>query len=121
MKTLSQRLDEYLALRRAMGFDLSFDERVLRKFVNYGDEIGEHLISTALFLDWKENYGSADETASGWFADLPSGLRNMTAKPRSHQANLLQADTEDASLTFTRRSKLQISSLRPVVYRRHMD
>lgn len=61
MKTLSQRLDEYLALRRVMGFDLSFDERVLRKFVNYGDEIGEHLISTALFLDWKENYGSADD------------------------------------------------------------
>ena len=30
MKTLSQRLDEYLALRRSMGFDLSFDERVLR-------------------------------------------------------------------------------------------
>lgn len=29
MKTLSLWLDEYLALRRAMGFDLSFDERVL--------------------------------------------------------------------------------------------
>ena len=60
MKTLSQRLDEYLALRRAMGFDLSFDERVLRKFTTYGDERGCHLISTTLFLDWKENYGSAD-------------------------------------------------------------
>lgn len=60
MKTLSQRLDEYLTLRRAMGFDLSFDERVLRKFATYGDENGRHLISTALFLDWKENYGSAD-------------------------------------------------------------
>lgn len=40
MKTLSQRLDEYLALRRSMGFDLSFDERVLRKFTTYGDENG---------------------------------------------------------------------------------
>jgi len=60
MKTLSQRLDEYLALRRAMGFDLSFDERVLRKFTTYGDEHGCHLISTTLFLDWKESYGSAD-------------------------------------------------------------
>ncbi|MGB7327565.1 MAG: tyrosine-type recombinase/integrase [Rubripirellula sp.] len=59
MKTLSQRLDEYLALRRAMGFDLSFDERVLRKFATYGEQSGRHLISTALFLDWKENYGSA--------------------------------------------------------------
>lgn len=60
MKTLSQRLDEYLAQHRAMGFDLSFDERVLRKFATFGDESGRHRISTALFLDWKENYGSAD-------------------------------------------------------------
>lgn len=60
MKTLTQRLDEYLALRRSMGFDLSFDERVLRKFTAFGDENGAHRISTALFLDWKANYGSAD-------------------------------------------------------------
>ncbi|AGI68693.1 putative integrase/recombinase [Octadecabacter antarcticus 307] len=60
MKTLSQRLDEYLVLRRAMGFDLSFDERVLRKFTTYGDENGFDQISTSLFLDWKANYGSAD-------------------------------------------------------------
>ena len=60
MKALSQRLDEYLALRRAMGFDLSFDERVLRKFTTYGDENGFDQISTPLFLDWKANYGSAD-------------------------------------------------------------
>ncbi len=68
MKTLSQRLDEYLALRRAMGFDLSFEERVLRKFATYGDESGRHLISTTLFLDWKENYGSADNNT--WFGRL---------------------------------------------------
>ncbi len=60
MKTLSQRLDEYLALRRAFGFDLSFEERVLRKFTVYGDENGHDRITTALFLDWKDNYGSAD-------------------------------------------------------------
>ncbi|MGH1467162.1 MAG: tyrosine-type recombinase/integrase [Cognatishimia sp.] len=60
MKTLTQRLDEYLALRRSMGFDLSFDERVLRKFTTFGDENGFLYISTPLFLDWKANYGSAD-------------------------------------------------------------
>ncbi len=61
MKTLSQRLDEYLALRRSMGFDLSFDERVLRKFANFGDENGFDRITTPLFLDWKANYGGADD------------------------------------------------------------
>ena len=60
MKTLSQRLDEYLALRRSMGFDLSFEERVLRKFTTYAGENGFNRISTPLFLDWKANYGSAD-------------------------------------------------------------
>lgn len=64
MKTLAQRLDEYLALRRSMGFDLSFDERVLRKFTGFGDENGYNAISTPLFLDWKANYGSAD--ANTW-------------------------------------------------------
>lgn len=64
MKTLTQRLDEYLALRRSMGFDLSFDERVLRKFTGFGDENGYNAISTPLFLDWKANYGSAD--ANTW-------------------------------------------------------
>lgn len=60
MKPLTQRLDEYLALRRSMGFDLSFEERVLRKFAIYGDENGFARISTPLFLGWKGNYGSAD-------------------------------------------------------------
>ncbi len=60
MKTLSQRLDENLALRRVMGFDLSFDERVLRKFTTYGDHYGHRAISTPLFLDWKESYSSAN-------------------------------------------------------------
>ncbi len=61
MKTLSQRLDEYLALRRSMGFDLSFEERVLRKFTTYAGENGFNRISTPLFLDWKANYGGADD------------------------------------------------------------
>ncbi len=60
MKTLSQRLDEYLALRRSMGFGLAFVERVLRKFVSFGDENGFHSISTQLFLDWKADYGTAN-------------------------------------------------------------
>ena len=61
MKTLSQRLDEYLTLRRSMGFDLSFEERVLRKFTTYAGENGFDRISTPLFLDWKANYGDADD------------------------------------------------------------
>ena len=38
MKTLTERLYEYLEVRRAMGYDLSFPERVMKKFTAYADE-----------------------------------------------------------------------------------
>ena len=60
MTTLSQRLDHYLAVRRSLGFDLAFAERVLRNFTRYADHAGQHHISTDLFLAWKKDYGSAN-------------------------------------------------------------
>ena len=37
MTTLSQRLDDYLAVRRSLGYDLSFSARVLRGFTAFAD------------------------------------------------------------------------------------
>lgn len=92
MKTLSQRLDENLALRRSMGFDLSFDGRVLRKFTTFGDENGRHSISTPLFLDWKRNYGRADNNTwsrrLGMVRRFAFGLQSTTTRPKSHPTSL---------------------------------
>ena len=60
MTTLSQRLDDYLAIRRSLGFDLSFSGRVLRGFTAFADHQGIDCVTVDLFLQWKAESGSAD-------------------------------------------------------------
>jgi hypothetical protein len=50
--TLSQGLSDYLAVRRSLGFDLSFEERVLRVFPRFADREGTDHITVDLFLRW---------------------------------------------------------------------
>lgn len=59
MMKLSDRLDEYLAIRRDFGRDLSDSGSLLRPFVRFADAEGAEWISTDLFLRWREQYGSA--------------------------------------------------------------
>jgi len=62
MITLSQRLAEYLSFRRSLGFDLTFEERVLRVFTAFADcEATDH-ITVDLFLRWKAAYGHANNS-----------------------------------------------------------
>ena len=68
MKTLTERLYEYLEVRRAMGYDLRFPERVLKKFTAYADERSATHITTDLFKAWKHDYGNADTNT--WSARL---------------------------------------------------
>ncbi len=68
MTILSDRLNEYLALRRSLGFDLAFTERVLRTFIRYAESSNHCSVTTALFLAWREDYGSADDNT--WAARL---------------------------------------------------
>jgi integrase/recombinase XerD len=60
MTTLSQRLAEYLAVRRSLGFDLIFEERVLKVFTRFADREGADHITVDLFLRWKVEYGHAN-------------------------------------------------------------
>ena len=60
MIPLSVRLKQYIAIRRGLGFDLLFAERVLRKFAEFADREGADHITVALFLRWKKHYGSAN-------------------------------------------------------------
>lgn len=68
MKTLTDRLYEYLGVRRAFGYKLEFSERVLKKFTQFADERGQRHITVELFKTWKENYGGADNNT--WAARL---------------------------------------------------
>ena len=68
MTTLSQRLDDYLAVRRSLGFDLSFSARVLRGFTAFADREGADHITVDLFLRWKAAFGKANNNT--WSARL---------------------------------------------------
>ena len=68
MSTLTQCLDDYLAVRRSLGFDLSFSARVLRRFTAFADREGTDHITVDLFLRWKAAFGKADNNT--WSARL---------------------------------------------------
>jgi integrase/recombinase XerD len=52
MSTLDQACDDYLALRRALGFKLSRHGRLLPDLIAYLDAAGETTVSTRLALEW---------------------------------------------------------------------
>jgi integrase len=52
MKSLSKSLEEYLALRRALGFKLKEDGRVLTEFVSFLEGQGISYITTELAVQW---------------------------------------------------------------------
>jgi integrase len=59
MNTLPMELERYLAIRRNLGYRLSTDERVLRRFVTFADSQQEHYVNTDLFLRWQVSFGNA--------------------------------------------------------------
>lgn len=68
MTTLSKRLDDYLAIRRSLGYDLTASEQVLRRFAAFADHQGEDCITVDLILRWKAVFGAA--TNDTWSARL---------------------------------------------------
>lgn len=59
MMSLADRLQQYLAVRRRFGSNLSASERELRQFTAFADAEGAAWITGGLFLRWKERFGSA--------------------------------------------------------------
>ena len=57
MISLSNRLQQYLVIRRRCGHDLTASARELRPFVTFADAEGAAWITVDLFLRWKERFG----------------------------------------------------------------
>lgn len=68
MDTLTSSLDRYLSVRRAFGYDLSSDERLLRRFTTFADAEGAEHVTVEIFLRWKEHFGNANNNT--WSARL---------------------------------------------------
>lgn len=59
MTTLTKRIDDYIGIRRSLGYDLSGTEKVLRRFAAFADQQEEDRITVDLILRWKAVYGTA--------------------------------------------------------------
>ncbi|TCA59880.1 integrase [Rhizobium leguminosarum bv. viciae] len=55
MSTMLTSLEQYLALRRSLGFKLRSQESRLRKFVAYAQERNQHHITAKLAVEWAEH------------------------------------------------------------------
>jgi integrase/recombinase XerD len=120
MSALSQRLDEYLSVRRSLGYNLSFAGRVLRGFAAFADREGTDHITVGLFLRWKDAFGAASNATwstrlgmvrgfAGWMQAYdartevpPSGL--IAGRPRRTRPHIY-SDTE-VSMIVARAAKL---------------
>lgn len=60
MSSLCQVLEEYLTMRRALGFKLRESGRALRRFVEFAEEKGASFITTELALCWAQQPSEAD-------------------------------------------------------------
>jgi integrase/recombinase XerD len=120
MSALSQRLDEYLSVRRSLGYNLSFAGRVLRGFAAFADREGTDHITVGLFLPWKDAFGAANNNTwstrlgmvrgfAGWMQAYdartevpPSGL--IAGRPRRTRPHIY-SDTE-VSMIVARAARL---------------
>ena len=64
MSTLRTAFDEYLAVRRALGYKLLLEGRLLRRFVDFAEGSGADYITTELALKWATQ--PADAQPSQW-------------------------------------------------------
>ncbi len=60
MSALSKELDRYLNIRRNLGYSLATEERILRKFLDFAERENAEHVGTALFLQWRKVFGSAN-------------------------------------------------------------
>ena len=58
--SLTIQLDQYLAVRRRLGYDLRTSERILRRFTRFADDEHATQIDTALFLRWHATLSKAN-------------------------------------------------------------
>lgn len=131
MSPLRQALEEYLAVRRALGFKLQEPDRALRQFVAFVQAQGASVITTKLALQWAQQPAQADPAR--WARRLgmvrafaqhcvgldpknevpPKGL--LTAKFR-RKSPYLYSDSEILQLVEAAQSLRSRSGLRAATY-----
>jgi integrase/recombinase XerD len=66
MSDLQRALNEYLAIRRTLGFTLRLPARLLRRFVAFVDQAGSAFVTTDLALRWATQPETAQPSTWTW-------------------------------------------------------
>ncbi len=74
MSSLRQALVDYLAVRRALGYELKRDEKLLDQFLNYLEDLGEERVTTKTALAWATLPHGADRS---WWSGRLSIVRGF--------------------------------------------
>lgn len=127
MKTLTEALEQYLVLRRSLGFKLQTQESRLRNFVEFAQARGEHHVTSKLAVEWANHqcgpatWSSRLSTIRSFARHLkvddprteipPSGIFPPQRRPRPY----IYSDEEIADLLATM-LKLHLGSFRRLTY-----
>ena len=105
MNVLRQHSEEYLAIRRALGYKLVGEGQLLTSYVTFAEEAGTPTVTTELAVAWTRN---ATRASSAYLArrmrvvrPSPATCRPSRKRPRSHQSICSLAGTTDRRLTCT--------------------
>jgi integrase len=74
---LRERLADYLALRRALGYRLVRPEKLLNQFLDHLERIGQPTVTVAAALDWARLPAAPTDGGSNWWAYRLSTVRGF--------------------------------------------
>ena len=88
MSALSHAVEDYLSVRRALGYKLAENGRLLPDFVAYLEAAGASTVSTELAVAWATQPDATARRCGGlgvwrWSAALPDTSKRSTLTPRS--------------------------------------
>jgi integrase/recombinase XerD len=93
MTTLTERFEEYIIVRRSLGYDLLLTARVLRGSTTFADREGADHVTVDLFLRWKESFGKANNntwsTRLGMVRGFAGWLQGLDARTEVPPAGLI--------------------------------
>ena len=76
MSDLSAAIEEYLALRRALGFKMELAARLLTQFARYCEQVGATRVTTEVAVAWAT---APVGSSSGWWAQRIGIVRGLAA------------------------------------------
>ena len=107
MSPLREALDDYLRIRRRLGFEMPQDGRLLEDFVEFLEQAGAERITTELALMWArlpvDAHPHAGASGSGSCAGSPATWRRSTPQARSPRRICCPRIARGSRHTSTRR------------------